>query len=84
MRECATFPERRSGLAQSGHGFGQKSDRGVRRSEASTASSVCVQPAEWRASKPYVAHTRAVLDDPTARLPHSPMVLHRGGWPDGF
>ena len=41
-------------------------------------------PDGWRASKPYVAHTRAVLDDPTARLPHSPMVLHRGGWPDGF
>ena len=41
-------------------------------------------PDGWRASKPYVAHTRAVLDDPTARLPHCPMVLHRGGWPDGF
>lgn len=38
----------------------------------------------WRASTPYVAHTRAVIDDPAAGLPHSPMVLHRGGWPDGF
>ena len=41
-------------------------------------------PDGWRASKPYVAHTRAMIEDPTGRLPHSPMVLHRGGWPDGF
>ena len=38
--------------------------------------------AGWRASKPYLARTEAVLEDPT-RLPHYPMVLHRGGWPDG-
>ncbi len=41
-------------------------------------------PDGWRASKPYVAHTRAVVEDPTTRLPRSPMVLHRGGWPDGY
>jgi len=40
-------------------------------------------PGGWRASKPYIAHTQAVIDDPTAALPHYPMVLHRGGWPDG-
>ena len=40
-------------------------------------------PDGWRASKPYLQHTRAVIDDPTARLPHYPMVLYRGGWPDG-
>lgn len=40
-------------------------------------------PDGWRASKPYVQHTEAVLADPRARLPHCPMVLHRGGWPDG-
>jgi hypothetical protein len=24
-----------------------------------------------------------MLRDPNAALPHFPMVLHRGGWPDG-
>ena len=37
----------------------------------------------WRASAPYVTQTQAVIDDPVAALPHYPMVLHRGGWPDG-
>jgi DNA-binding MarR family transcriptional regulator len=40
-------------------------------------------PDGWRASKPYASQTRAVLADPRGRLPHCPMVLHRGGWPDG-
>jgi len=40
-------------------------------------------PDGWRASKAYAARTQAVIDDPTAALPHYPMVLHRGGWPDG-
>jgi DNA-binding transcriptional ArsR family regulator len=40
-------------------------------------------PDGWRATTPYVARTKAVLDDPTGRLPAYPMVLHRGGWPDG-
>jgi hypothetical protein len=30
-----------------------------------------------------VAATDAVLADPYARLPRYPMVLHRGGYPDG-
>jgi DNA-binding MarR family transcriptional regulator len=37
----------------------------------------------WRATKPYVEQTNAVIDDPGGKLPHYPMVLHRGGWPDG-
>jgi hypothetical protein len=37
----------------------------------------------WRAAKPYLAQTQRVLADPTAALPWQPMVLHRGGWPDG-
>jgi hypothetical protein len=37
----------------------------------------------WRATKQYLAHTEAMLENPTAALPHYPMVLHRGGWPDG-
>jgi hypothetical protein len=40
-------------------------------------------PTGWRASKPYAQQTEAVLADPLGRLPHYPMVLHRGGWPDG-
>ena len=40
-------------------------------------------PDGWRASKPYAAQTQAVLADPRGMLPHYPMVLHRGGWPDG-
>ena len=41
------------------------------------------QPGGWRAAKPYVAHTEAMLTEPRRALPHYPMVLHRGGWPDG-
>jgi len=37
----------------------------------------------WRARKPYVAQTEAFIADPGAALPHFPMILHRGGWPDG-
>jgi len=37
----------------------------------------------WRARKPYVTQTLAILNDPVAALPHYPMVLHRGGYPDG-
>ena len=40
-------------------------------------------PDGWRARGPYLRQTTAVLDDPGAALPHYPMVLHRGGWPDG-
>lgn len=40
-------------------------------------------PGGWRGRKPYLTQTLAVLRDPTAALPHYPMVLHRGGWPDG-
>jgi hypothetical protein len=41
------------------------------------------RPGGWRASKPYLAHTEAMIEDPTVGLPHYPMVLYRGGWPDG-
>ena len=37
----------------------------------------------WRSARPYLAQTRRILADPTAALPWQPMVLHRGGWPDG-
>jgi len=37
----------------------------------------------WRASGPYRARTDALLETPRGALPHYPLVLHRGGWPDG-
>ena len=40
-------------------------------------------PGSWRARKPYLAQTEAMLADPGAALPHHPMVSHRGGYPDG-
>ena len=40
-------------------------------------------PEGWRAHPPYLAQTKAVVGDPRGALPHFPMVLHRGGYPDG-
>jgi hypothetical protein len=40
-------------------------------------------PEGWRARKPYLTQTNRVLQNPGSALPHYPMVLHRGGWPDG-
>jgi hypothetical protein len=40
-------------------------------------------PEGWRATKPYLEQTNAVIDDPLGRLPAYPIVLPRGGWPDG-
>jgi hypothetical protein len=40
-------------------------------------------PEGWRASAPYLDRTRAMLADPASGLPRHPLVLHRGGWPDG-
>jgi hypothetical protein len=40
-------------------------------------------PGGWRGARPYLTQTRRVLADPAAALPWHPMVLHRGGWPDG-
>jgi hypothetical protein len=37
----------------------------------------------WRGQKPYLAQTQRLLADPLKALPWHPMVLHRGGWPDG-
>jgi DNA-binding MarR family transcriptional regulator len=38
----------------------------------------------WRAARnPYRARTQAMLADPVSALPPYPMVLHRGGYPDG-
>jgi len=40
-------------------------------------------PGGWRDTGRYKPLTRAFVDAPRAALPHAPMVLHRGGWPDG-
>ena len=40
-------------------------------------------PGCWRGEKPYLAQTERLISDSTAALPRHPMVLHRGGWPDG-
>jgi DNA-binding MarR family transcriptional regulator len=40
-------------------------------------------PDGWRSRGPHLRQTTAVLNEPGAALPHYPMVLHRGGWPDG-
>ena len=40
-------------------------------------------PGGWRGTPRYLAHTEAMLADPQRGLPRYPMVLHRGGWPDG-
>lgn len=37
----------------------------------------------WREERPYLTQTKRLLTDPTGALPWHPMVLHRGGWPDG-
>lgn len=37
----------------------------------------------WRTVKPYAQQVEAFLSDPRAALPHHPMILHRGGYPDG-
>jgi len=37
----------------------------------------------WRGRRPYLIQTNAVIGDPWGSLPHFPMVLHRGGFPDG-
>jgi DNA-binding MarR family transcriptional regulator len=40
-------------------------------------------PDGWRARGRYRAQSQAVLADPWTALPRHPMVLHRGGFPDG-
>ncbi len=37
----------------------------------------------WRNQRPYLSQTERLVDDPMSALPWQPMVLHRGGWPDG-
>lgn len=52
-------------------------------SHAALAEGLRPHEDSWRWCKPYADHTEAYLRDPRASLPHYPMVLHRGGFPDG-
>lgn len=54
----------------------------VSRREA-LAEGLVPPPGTWRGDQPYLAQTQRVLADPAGALPWHPMVLHRGGWPDG-
>lgn len=47
------------------------------------AEGLAPDPASWRAHKRYARLTEAFVADPSAALPRYPMVLHRGGYPDG-
>lgn len=50
----------------------------------SSLAAVLVTPAGgWRGEGHYNARTAAFIDHPTTALPQSPVVLPRGGWPDG-
>jgi DNA-binding MarR family transcriptional regulator len=51
--------------------------------QTSLAEGLMPYPDGWRARKPYEARTLAFINNPAAALPHFPMVLHRGGYPDG-
>lgn len=52
--------------------------------EAGPLSSGLVTPAGgWRATGRYKPLTAGFIQDPAEALPAYPVVLHRGGWPDG-
>jgi hypothetical protein len=47
------------------------------------SSGLVTPPGGWRATKRYAPLTAGFVKSPRAGLPRYPMVLHRGGWPDG-
>jgi DNA-binding MarR family transcriptional regulator len=51
--------------------------------QALLAQGLMPYPNGWRARKPYLTQTLAFVTNPAGALPHHPMVLHRGGYPDG-
>ena len=74
---------RRNGF---GSGRGLRLDWVVRLTPAGRAAAAIWRPLadeiEERWGERFGA-AAVVLEDPTRMLPHYPMVLHRGGWPDG-
>jgi DNA-binding MarR family transcriptional regulator len=51
--------------------------------DPSFGSGLAPPPTGWRATGRYRPLTEAFVADPREGLPNHPMVLHRGGWPDG-
>ncbi len=47
------------------------------------ASAVAETPLTTVLSRAWIAFAIETDNDPAAALPRHPMVLHRGGWPDG-
>jgi hypothetical protein len=47
------------------------------------AEGLAAPESSWRRVAPYRARSEAVLADPRVHLPRHPLVLHRGGYPDG-
>jgi DNA-binding MarR family transcriptional regulator len=47
------------------------------------SSGLVTPPGGWRGMGRYKPLTAAFIKSPSDALPHYPMVLHRGGWPDG-
>ncbi len=50
---------------------------------SSLSAGLVTPPGGWRGEGHYTARTAAFIDHPTTALPQNPVVLHRGGWPDG-
>jgi hypothetical protein len=46
------------------------------------SSGLVPPPGCWRGESPYLARTERFIADPLGTLPHHPMILHRGAWPD--
>jgi DNA-binding MarR family transcriptional regulator len=51
--------------------------------DGALSSGLVTPPGGWRAEKRYAPLTDAFVKSPRAGLARYPMVLHRGGWPDG-
>jgi DNA-binding MarR family transcriptional regulator len=51
--------------------------------DGALSSGLVTPPGGWRDAKRYAPLTAAFVASPRAGLAHYPMVLHRGGWPDG-
>jgi hypothetical protein len=62
--------------------FGEDAIGGLRRSLEELITAPLVESALYSGMAPYPGGWRAALPRPKA-LPHYPMVLHRGGYPDG-
>ena len=63
--------------------FGSAGIRGLRQALDRLAAAPGGQPSPlWRGLEPYPGGWRASVRRPRT-LPHFPMVLHRGGFPDG-